>query len=253
MFYTERQKQIINHLETHENVSVQELSELLFASTSTIRRDLSELESIGILRRVHGGAVLTSGTNFDTPAPMRRVLQQTEKELIAQLASRFLSSSTNYFFDSSTTARHLVMKLVDYIDVRIATNGLGLLSVLSSSNNLDVLSCGGYLRSPYDEFTGTVAIQSIQNMSADYFFFSCAGFSLTQGATEFSDENVAVKQAFFQHSKKHILLCDHTKFGKEYFFKSLDLRDIDYVVTDQEPEDKTFIEVLGDRLIYPQD
>lgn len=253
MFYTERQKQIISHLETHENVSVQELAELLFASTSTIRRDLSELESIGILRRVHGGAVLTSGTNFDTPAPIRRVLQQPEKEQIAKLASRFLSSSTNYFFDSSSTVRNLALKLVDYVDVRIATNGLGLLSMLTSSSKMDVLSCGGYLRSPYDEFIGTVAVQSIQNMSADYFFFSCGGFSLTQGATEFSDDNVAVKHAFFQHSKKHILLCDHTKFGKEYFFKSFDLRDIDYVVTDQKPDDKSFIEVLGDRLIYPRD
>ncbi|MBQ1207551.1 MAG: DeoR/GlpR transcriptional regulator [Lachnospiraceae bacterium] len=251
MFYTERQRQILSHLETNKNISVRELADLLFASTSTIRRDLSELESFGVLKRIHGGAILTGGANVDATAPYRQIQRQEEKDRIAQLAFPFLSGSTNYFFDSSSTVRSLALKLTDYKDVRIATNGLCLLSMLHSTPNLSVVSCGGYLRSPHDEFTGTVAVQAIQNMSADYFFFSCAGFSLAQGATEFSDENVAVKHAFFQHSKKHILLCDHTKFGKEYFFKSFDIRDIDYVITDKKPDDRTFIDVLGDRLIYP--
>lgn len=250
MLYTERHKQILSYLEVNNSVSVQELSKNLYASPSTIRRDLSELEEMGFLRRVHGGAVLITGNNFDTPAALRRAQQQEEKKRIADLASQFLSNSANYFFDSSSTALFLSYKLADYLDVRIATNGLGIPSSLPSSNNLSVLCCGGYLRSPYDEFTGNLAIQSINNMTADIFFFSCAGLSLSQGATEPSDENVAVKHAFFQKSKTHILLCDSTKFDQEFFFKSFDLRDIDYVITDKKPANGAYLELLGDRLIY---
>jgi DeoR/GlpR family transcriptional regulator of sugar metabolism len=250
MLCSERHKQILNYLESHNSVSVQELSKSLFASASTIRRDLSELEEMGFLQRVHGGAVLTNGTNFDTPAGLRRNQQLEEKKRIADLASQFLSSSANYFFDSSSTAAFLAQKLTNYLDVRIATNGLGILTSLQSSNNLSVLGCGGYLRSPFDEFTGNLAIQCINNLTADIFFFSCAGFSASRGATELNDENVAVKHAFYNKSKKHILLCDNTKFDQEFFFKSFDVRDIDYIVTDKKPANGAYIELLGDKLIY---
>lgn len=250
MLYTERHHQILRYLETHSSVTVHELSKSIYASPSTIRRDLSELESMGFLQRVHGGAVLTTGSNFDTPASIRRTQQQEEKQRIADLASRFLSNSSNYFFDSSSTVSFLALKLRDYLDVRIATNGLGILSSLSSSENLVVLSSGGYLRSPYDEFTGNLAVQCISNMNADTFFFSCAGFSASQGAMELSDENVAVKRAFFKKSKQHILLCDSSKFDREFFFNSFNISELDYVVTDRKPANSLYIELLGDRLIY---
>lgn len=250
MLYTERHQEILRYLETHRSVTVQDLSKNLFISPSTIRRDLSELESLGFLQRVHGGAVLTTGKNFDTPAGIRKTQQQEEKRRIAELASRFLSNSSNYFFDSSSTVSYLAQKLVDYLDVRIATNGVGILSNFSSSENLVVLSTGGYLRSPYDELTGNLAIQCINNMNADIFFFSCAGFSASQGAMELSDENIAVKQAFYKKSKQHILLCDSTKFDKEFFFNSFSIQEIDFVVTDAKPSNPLYIELLGNKLIY---
>ena len=78
MLYTERHNQILRYLETHNSVTVQELAKSLYASPSTIRRDLSELESMGFLQRVHGGAVLTTGNNFDPPASIRRTQQQAQ-------------------------------------------------------------------------------------------------------------------------------------------------------------------------------
>ena len=132
----------------------------------------------------------------------------------------------------------------------IATNGLGILSNLQSSSNLSIFSCGGFLRSPYDEFTGNLTQENISQMHADIFFFSCAGLSVEQGATELSDENVAVKRAFYRNSKQHILLCDSTKFNKHFFFTSFSLKDIDYVITDAPPANAHYAEILGDRLIY---
>lgn len=67
MFNSERQAQILSCLEQQNTVSVQALSERLYASPSTIRRDLSELEAQGFLKRIHGGAVLTAGSTFDPP------------------------------------------------------------------------------------------------------------------------------------------------------------------------------------------
>ena len=252
MLTKERQQQILSYLSQHNTVTVQELSARLYASSSTIRRDLSELEEQGILKRVHGGAVLTAGSTFDTPAQLRKTQQLAEKFKIAELASRFLRPSSTYFFDSSSTSAVLASRLTEYPDVKIATNGVDIIANMSSSPKLSILSCGGYLRSPWGELTGNNAIKSIEGMYADVFFFSCAGFTREQGAMEFSDENVAVKRAFYRNSKLHILLCDSTKFGKQYFFNLFTLHEIDYIVTDKRPVNSALVELMGDRLIYPE-
>ena len=252
MLTKERQQQILSYLSQHNTVTVQELSARLYASSSTIRRDLSELEEQGILKRVHGGAVLTAGSTFDTPAQLRKTQQLAEKFKIAELASRFLRPSSTYFFDSSSTSAVLASRLTEYPDVKIATNGVDIIANMSSSPKLSILSCGGYLRSPWGELTGTIAIKSIEGMYADVCFFSCAGFTREQGAMEFSDENVAVKRAFYRNSKLHILLCDSTKFGKQYFFNLFTLHEIDYIVTDKRPVNSALVELMGDRLIYPE-
>ena len=252
MLTKERQQQILSYLSQPNTVTVQELSARLYASSSTIRRDLSELEEQGILKRVHGGAVLTAGSTFDTPAQLRKTQQLAEKFKIAELASRFLRPSSTYFFDSSSTSAVLASRLTEYPDVKIATNGVDIIANMSSSPKLSILSCGGYLRSPWGELTGNIAIKSIEGMYADVFFFSCAGFTREQGAMEFSDENVAVKRAFYRNSKLHILLCDSTKFGKQYFFNLFTLHEIDYIVTDKRPVNSALVELMGDRLIYPE-
>lgn len=250
MFSDERHSQILKYLETHNSVTVRDLSSALYASPSTIRRDLSNLENMGFLRRVHGGAVLTTGSTFDTPASLRRTQQLVEKQRIADLASRFLSSSSTYFFDSSSTAAILSLKLLEYLDVSLATNSLGILSNLQSSSNLSIFSCGGYLRSPFDEFTGNITLENISKMHADIFFFSCAGFAPEQGATELSDENVSMKRAFYRNSDRHILLCDSTKFDKHFFFTSFSAKEVDYIVTDREPDNPLYAQLLGEKLIY---
>ena len=94
MLSNERHRQIISYLEKKNTVTVQELTDILYASSSTIRRDLSELEAQGFVKRIHGGAVLTAGSTFDTPASLRRTQQLAEKQRIAELASQFLKPSS---------------------------------------------------------------------------------------------------------------------------------------------------------------
>ena len=176
--------------------------------------------------------------------------QLAEKQRIAQLASRFLKPSSSYFFDSSSTSAMLARRLADYPDVKIATNGVAILQDMSSSDKVSIISCGGYLRSPWDELTGNIALRAIESMNADFFFFSCAGFSAEQGSMELNDDNVAVKRAFFRKSRQHILLCDSTKFDQRFFYNLFSLSELDYVITDRRPENRLYEELLGDRLIY---
>ncbi|HWI29917.1 MAG TPA: DeoR family transcriptional regulator, partial [Microbacterium sp.] len=57
MYATERHEQIERLLIAEGRVSVIALAERFDVTTETIRRDLDALESDGVLRRVHGGAI----------------------------------------------------------------------------------------------------------------------------------------------------------------------------------------------------
>lgn len=249
MFQIERYNQILSYMEKHSPVSVQELAEKLYASASTIRRDLSELERQGLIMRIHGGAVLATGSSYDPPATMRMHQNIEEKQKIAALAERFLAPGESYFFDSSSTAAVLAQKAANLPNIRIVTNGVEIPEKLGENENVSVISCGGKLRAPWGEFTGSITLRTIAEMNADTFFFSCGGFSAERGATEYNDENVAVKRAFMKNSRSHILLCGSSKFNQVLFFNSAAIDEVDYIITDRKPEEK-YLRLLGGKLIY---
>ena len=62
MIVNERHNEILNIIKSKRNVSVGELSALLFVSEATVRRDLTQMQRLGLIERTHGGAIATSGT-----------------------------------------------------------------------------------------------------------------------------------------------------------------------------------------------
>ena len=59
MNISKRQSEILKIIESNVYVSVNELASLTYTSTSSIRRDLTVLENLGLIKRSHGGAGLS--------------------------------------------------------------------------------------------------------------------------------------------------------------------------------------------------
>lgn len=59
-----RHEKIMEALLTNQEVTVAELSDILKVTGKTIREDLTKLEEQGLIRRVHGGAVLAQADQF---------------------------------------------------------------------------------------------------------------------------------------------------------------------------------------------
>ncbi len=57
MYAEERQQAIADLISLRGRLSVAELAAQFAVTTETVRRDLSQLERAGVVRRVHGGAV----------------------------------------------------------------------------------------------------------------------------------------------------------------------------------------------------
>ena len=57
-----RLEKLLGYLWENQTATVHNLARKLYVSEPTVRRDLSELERRGLVKRLHGGAVLVDST-----------------------------------------------------------------------------------------------------------------------------------------------------------------------------------------------
>ena len=82
----DRQKAIMDLLVTQGEVEVDKLSEQFVVSKMTIHRDLDDLESEGMIRKIRGGATIESGTRFESDFRYRERQSQGAKMAMAEAA-----------------------------------------------------------------------------------------------------------------------------------------------------------------------
>ena len=105
MLAEERFSLIMEQLDRKRTVTVQELCEALNTSESTIRRDLTQLDRQGLLKKVHGGATLVGRTVLADEPPMAAREEQSveEKRLIARAAAAMITEKDFIFLDAGST------------------------------------------------------------------------------------------------------------------------------------------------------
>ena len=104
MSISKRQSDILKIIDDNVYVSVNELAALTYTSPSSIRRDLSALQNLGLVKRSHGGAGL-SKTVDKVAGFYSRVSQNIkEKRAIAKKAASLLRDGQSILIDSSSTA-----------------------------------------------------------------------------------------------------------------------------------------------------
>jgi Transcriptional regulators of sugar metabolism len=252
MLNLERQHNILELLRQHKFMDVHKLAKLLFASESTVRRDLSILENAGLVRRTFGGVALLEGLNTEIPLAVRVDKYNAEKEKIAYLASTLLTDGNIVILDSSSTA----YKLIPYLEARhstVLTNSPKAAIELAKYPDVKVYSTGGSLRENSLSYVGRIAKQATELFNLDAMFFSCVGISLESGLTDTNEDEADLKNTMMRHSRKKVALIDSSKFGLVTFCKICGLSGIDVLITDRDPG-PAWITALADahvELLYP--
>ncbi len=234
MFILERQHNILELLRQHKFLDVHKLAKLLFASESTIRRDLTVLENAGLVRRTFGGAGLLEGLNTEIPLAVRVDKYNQEKEKIARLASSLLTSGNTIIIDSSSTS----FKLIPYVEAHrstVLTNSPKTAIELAKYPGIKVYSTGGSLRENSLSYVGRIAKQAAGLFNLDAMFFSCVGISIRDGLTDSNEDEADLKNIMMQHSRKKVAMVDSSKFGMAAFSKICPLSSIDVLITDRDP------------------
>lgn len=247
MLTNERHEFILNLLEEKGTIKIQDIVDQTSASESTIRRDLTELESQNKLERVFGGAVLP-GRNLTEPSiEDKSDRNQAEKIQIARIAASFVQDGDSIFLDAGTTTFQMIPFLKGK-DVVVVTNGLTLVDALDAHGITTYLT-GGRMKPSTGALVGAQTIQSLKNYRFNLCFLGVNGFHQDLGFTTPDPEEAAVKREASTLARETYVLADHSKANKVSFAKIMELDEAFLVVDGLPPglldalEKKTIVKV----------
>lgn len=245
MAQNERQNKILNILKEKKSANVRELARLLFVSEATVRRDLSEMQKLGLLERSHGGAILPDNAE-EISIFVRMNENSREKEKAASAALSRIPNFRSVFIDSSSTALALAERM-DLSFKTVVTNNLETAIRLSKKQNINLIILGGSVQYNTVSATGSFTARQLDEFSFDLMISSCASVAGDE-VFERSLEQKEIKSAAHKRSKYKILVFDSTKYNAPHTHKVAKLSDFDLVASDRLPDGFTSAEDVN--LVY---
>lgn len=234
LYAAERHQTIVELGKKHGRVDVRDLSGELGVSQETVRKDLSALQSLGLMRRVHGGAVPVERLSFEKQISSRTEWAE-EKDRIAIAALDHVPDSGTIFIESGSTTSRLGTVLPADRDLTVYTNSLPLALALAPRENITVITLGGRVRAVTLGEVDNFAQRSLREIFVDVAFLGSNGVSLEHGLTTPDAAEAEIKRLILKAAKKRVLLADHSKVGVTSVWRYGELSDIDVLITGDTP------------------
>ncbi|MCB0155708.1 MAG: DeoR/GlpR transcriptional regulator [Anaerolineae bacterium] len=248
---TDRQMKILNYLSRHESAEVQQLSDLLRTSPSTIRRELKIMEENGLLVRRHGNAQLHVPIRYELPFEKRATHEAEAKRKIASQARQLIQPGQVIGLSGGTTTTELARQLRMMENITIVTSALNIALELQGQLSKRVMVTGGILNQESYELAGDQAVQSLRNVHLDMVFHGASGIDADFGLSLADEPDAVVGRAFKEATDQLIILADHSKIGHKTFARFCGLSEIDRLITDDRltPAQRTMLETAGVEVI----
>ncbi|MBF5003082.1 DeoR/GlpR family DNA-binding transcription regulator [Diaphorobacter caeni] len=241
MLQEDRFARIQSLLASLDRVRTEQLIQDLQVSRETIRLDLLALESLGLVRRVHGG-VARVAQEEEPPFVQRQTQRVSEKRAIARAAVKRLHPGQMVFLDAGTTtgifAEELCLMKTPLV---VVTNSIAAALKLQSaqpgvsgsngSSALRVILLGGDINPEVPCTYGEVTLNAIRNYRADVALLSPFGISAADGVTFFDAHEASVATAMIEQSSSLQILADYSKVGVRGRYAVATAAQTDAVVT----------------------
>jgi len=238
MYAEERHQAIAELVASRGRVAVTELASHFDVTTETVRRDLSQLERLKLLRRVHGGAVsMRSVTMLEAHLPDRDHAQAAEKERIARAAVTLLpEGGCTLLLDAGSTTIRLAGLLPPTDQWTVITHAVPIAALLAPLPHVELQLLPGRVRPATQAAVGHATVEAVRNFRADLAFVGTNGISVRHGLSTPDPEEAATKRALIESADKVVALTDATKVGQERTVRFAALEDVDVLVTDDSIE-----------------
>lgn len=250
MYAEERRQAIADQTRRDGRVEVATLADTLGVTPETVRRDLTDLERRGVLRRVHGGAIPTVSTVGEPALDDKTSVMSTEKRRIANAGLAMVPDRGRILLDAGTTTGELAALLPDR-ELTVVTNALPIATVLATRGQLTVLTLGGRVRGRTMAMVGAWAMRTIDDLEIDIAFVATNGIDVDRGLSTHDPAEAEMKAAMIARARRTVLLADSSKFGASHFVRYAHLSQLDVIVTDSglDPSFMDAVEAAGPRVV----
>ncbi len=198
MLTEQRRRQILDVLKRDGRAVAGELARFWNVSEDTIRRDMRDMASAGLLKRVHGGALPVTA-----PLPelsVRRSLGTEEKRRLAAAAVRLISPGQVVFLDGGTTTAEIVRQIPRDMPLTVVTHAPTIAAELEAHTAVEVVLIGGRIYKHSMVSVGPTAIAAIERLRPDVFFLGATAVHPMEGLTTGDFEEAAIKRRILERS-----------------------------------------------------
>jgi DeoR family fructose operon transcriptional repressor len=249
MYAEERQQAMAQLVAERGRLSVTVLAAQYDVTTETVRRDLSSLERMGLVRRVHGGAVPASSLAvIESGLVERDAANPAQKDRIAKMALDLLPPpGSTILIDAGSTTARLVSLLPRDHRLVVFTHAVTIAARLAASPQIELHLLPGRVRGTTQAAVGADTVGALSRVRADVCFLGANGVSAGHGMSTPDYEEAAAKRAMVGAARQVVVLADSSKIGQEFPIQFARLEDIDVVVTDDgiESDDLTSLTATG--------
>ena len=232
MLKSERQEMILEILQNCKYITTQELAEKTFASYSSVRRDLEELEDQGLISRSYGRVELTNRNSLLVSYPMRINKNSAQKSIIAKKAAALIKEGDTIFIDPSSSCSFFAKELFHMKGITVITNNVEVIGFMSQGN-LDVICSGGLQLSPNRyALVGPIAEKTFKNIHVDWAVFSAHSLTNDGQIYDVYYNETSLRNVMLENAEKKLFLCDSSKLNTKSTYYQCSLADVDYMVCD---------------------
>lgn len=216
MYPHERREKIIETLRKSRRIDVLKDARLFGVSSSTLHRDLAELEKQGHLKKLRGGAVLVEGPQIHSRFDIRLKDKIKNKEKIARNAIKKIQDDTSIFLDHSSTVFYLAreIKRSNFKNLIILTNSLVIPFELFAKNGVKIIMLGGVVEHEFRALSGRLLMETIRNFNLHQAFVSVAAISAEKGLMTQALFIQEFLPELFSYVNEINILADSSKFQK---------------------------------------
>ncbi len=231
MSQTFRHPEILETARRQGKVTVEGLATQFGVTQQTIRRDLTELATSGSLERVHGGAILPSGTT-NILYEERRTLNQSAKAVIARACAAHIPDGSSVFLNIGTSTEAVARELLHHGDLMVVTNNINVANILAANRDCQIILTGGTLRRLDGGLVGALTMSTIRQFKFDFAVIGCSAIDPDGDLLDFDIHEVGVSQTIIAQARKTFLVADHSKFRRNAPARISTLSEIDSFFTD---------------------
>jgi DeoR/GlpR family transcriptional regulator of sugar metabolism len=242
----ERRDTIKALLVERDSVTVRELAERFDVSAMTIHRDLVALESIGVLRKVRGGATAQPSAVYESSLAFRLGQRPEAKRRIAQLAAERVKPGASVALDDSTTTLAMLPFLAELEELTVVTYFAAVIEEVArlTPDTLKLIVVGGTYSHKYHAFGGVLAEQQLMRLSVDHSFISVSSVDVARGAAYHQElEQAALKRTLVHIARDSALLVDAAKFTSSALHEVVELSELEAIYVDDGTPAETVAEL----------